>query len=98
MGDPAEENDPPPESRRFLTNDLRSVNWKNAENLETILRHRNPRFPRANSAHILHNSNATPPSLRATAANPSAPKCLSATWRFQGTPGKPCSGNSPKPR
>jgi len=29
MGDPAEENDPPPESRRFLTNDLQSVNWKN---------------------------------------------------------------------
>ena len=29
MGDPAEENDPPPESRRFLTKELQSVNWKN---------------------------------------------------------------------
>jgi hypothetical protein len=29
MGDPAEENDPPPESRGFLTNGIESVNWKN---------------------------------------------------------------------
>jgi hypothetical protein len=29
MGDPAEENDPPPESKGFLTNGAPSVNCKN---------------------------------------------------------------------
>ena len=28
MGDPAEENDPPPESRRSLAKGILSVNWK----------------------------------------------------------------------
>jgi hypothetical protein len=32
MGDPAEENDPPPESREFLTNSLECVNWKIEKN------------------------------------------------------------------
>jgi hypothetical protein len=32
MGDPAEENDPPPESPELLTKDFTPVNWKNTEN------------------------------------------------------------------
>lgn len=36
MGDPAEENDPPPESPRFLTKDLQSVNWKTKKNLSLL--------------------------------------------------------------
>lgn len=41
MGDPAEENDPPPESRRCLIIDIESVNWKNEKtrtNSFTLLR------------------------------------------------------------
>jgi hypothetical protein len=32
MGDPAEENDPPPESPEFLTNEIQSVNRKVKKN------------------------------------------------------------------
>ena len=37
MGDPAEENDPPPESRRFLTQPLHSVNWKKQKKVQSII-------------------------------------------------------------
>jgi len=33
MGDPAEENDPPPESRRFFTKRFQSVNRKTKKNV-----------------------------------------------------------------
>ncbi len=34
MGDPAEENDPPPESSGFLTKELPAVNWKKQKMLK----------------------------------------------------------------
>jgi hypothetical protein len=36
MGDPAEENDPPPESKGFLTKGFESVNWKSEKTLGAI--------------------------------------------------------------
>lgn len=35
MGDPAEENDPPPESRRLLSNRLQTVNWKKPKKVQS---------------------------------------------------------------
>jgi hypothetical protein len=36
MGDPAEENDPPPESQAFLTKGMGSVNWKKKQKYEPM--------------------------------------------------------------